>query len=183
MARAQNDTKARIGEVALELFGRQGYERTSLREIAERLDITKAALYYHYPSKRDLLRALSEPLRQDAMGLAERFDGRADEPREVLGAYFDLCVRHSTLMVTLLHDLAGLSESGLVEEVVAWRRRLDVALVGEDAPIPARMGAVAALGGIQDIAVLMPAEEATLHRGRAVEIALAALRVGMSDMD
>jgi hypothetical protein len=99
------------------------------------------------------------------------------------GAYFDLCVRHGTLMVTLLHDLAGSNESGPVEEAVARRRWLDVSPLGEDAPIPARMGAVAAPGGVRDIAVPMPAEEATLHRERAVEIALAALRVGMSGMD
>ena len=41
--------------VATELFIEQGYEGTSLREIADRLGITKAALYYHFPSKDDIL--------------------------------------------------------------------------------------------------------------------------------
>ncbi|HEY3674033.1 MAG TPA: helix-turn-helix domain-containing protein, partial [Acidimicrobiia bacterium] len=40
------DTRERILAVANELFIEQGYEGTSLREIADRLDITKAALYY-----------------------------------------------------------------------------------------------------------------------------------------
>ena len=40
----RGDTRARIQRVALELFAEQGYERTSLREIAERLGVTKAAL-------------------------------------------------------------------------------------------------------------------------------------------
>ena len=43
----RGDTRARIQQVALEMFAEQGYERTSLREIAERLGVTKAALYYH----------------------------------------------------------------------------------------------------------------------------------------
>ena len=46
--RTRSDTRARIQRVALELFAEQGYDKTSLREIAERLDVTKAALYYHF---------------------------------------------------------------------------------------------------------------------------------------
>src|SRR5580704_12464879 len=49
----RGDTRARIQQVALELFAEQGYDKTSLREIAERLDVTKAALYYHFKSKED----------------------------------------------------------------------------------------------------------------------------------
>jgi AcrR family transcriptional regulator len=55
------DTRDRILAVASELFTEQGYEGTSLREIADRLDITKAALYYHFRSKDELLQALLEP--------------------------------------------------------------------------------------------------------------------------
>ncbi|WP_377271698.1 TetR/AcrR family transcriptional regulator [Peterkaempfera sp. SMS 1(5)a] len=56
--RRGSDTKAEIREVALELFTERGYEATSLREIAERLGVTKAALYYHFPSKEDIVRSL-----------------------------------------------------------------------------------------------------------------------------
>jgi AcrR family transcriptional regulator len=52
------DTRDRILDVALELFTDQGFDGTSLREIAERLDVTKAALYYHFESKDDILLAL-----------------------------------------------------------------------------------------------------------------------------
>lgn len=53
-------TRERIKQIALELFTRQGYEQTSLREIAEHLDVTKAALYYHFKTKEDILVALLE---------------------------------------------------------------------------------------------------------------------------
>ncbi|MFV5992930.1 TetR/AcrR family transcriptional regulator [Streptomyces sp. NPDC056231] len=56
--RRGDDTKAEIRKVAIELFTAQGYETTSLREIAERLGITKAALYYHFGSKEDIVRSL-----------------------------------------------------------------------------------------------------------------------------
>ncbi|MFF7360460.1 TetR family transcriptional regulator [Streptomyces sp. NPDC008125] len=52
------DTRTEIREVALELFTEQGYDATSLREIAERLGITKAALYYHFKSKEDIVLSL-----------------------------------------------------------------------------------------------------------------------------
>jgi AcrR family transcriptional regulator len=48
-------TRERILDVAVELFIRQGYEKTSLRDIAERLQITKAALYHYFPRKEDIL--------------------------------------------------------------------------------------------------------------------------------
>jgi AcrR family transcriptional regulator len=56
----RGDTRARIQQVALELFAEQGYERTSLREIAEGLGVTKAALYYHFKSKEDIVRSFTE---------------------------------------------------------------------------------------------------------------------------
>ncbi|MFH9979294.1 TetR/AcrR family transcriptional regulator [Streptomyces sp. NPDC017179] len=56
--RRGSDTKAEIRKVALELFAAQGYDATSLREIAERLGISKAALYYHFDGKEDIVRSL-----------------------------------------------------------------------------------------------------------------------------
>jgi len=51
-------TRDRILDVALDLFIEKGYDKTSLREIAEQLGLTKAALYYHFASKGDILMAL-----------------------------------------------------------------------------------------------------------------------------
>ena len=59
--RIVNDTRERILAVAQELFIEQGYDGTSLREIADRLGFTKAALYYHFRSKDEILVALIEP--------------------------------------------------------------------------------------------------------------------------
>jgi AcrR family transcriptional regulator len=56
-----NDTRERILATASELFIEQGYDGTSLREIAERLGVTKAALYYHFQSKEQILAELLAP--------------------------------------------------------------------------------------------------------------------------
>jgi AcrR family transcriptional regulator len=54
----EGDTRTRIQRVALELFTENGYEATSLREIAERLGVTKAALYYHFKTKDEIIDSL-----------------------------------------------------------------------------------------------------------------------------
>jgi AcrR family transcriptional regulator len=71
------NTRERILDVALDLFIAQGFDGTSLREIAQRLGFTKAALYYHFTSKDDILMALHMRLHEfgrDALAAA------GDEP-------------------------------------------------------------------------------------------------------
>ncbi|MEU8513204.1 helix-turn-helix domain-containing protein [Kitasatospora sp. NPDC048722] len=58
----RSDTRARIIAVSLELFAEQGYEQTSLREIADRLGVTKAALYYHFKTKDDIVHGIVESM-------------------------------------------------------------------------------------------------------------------------
>ncbi|GJF21590.1 helix-turn-helix domain-containing protein [Streptomyces flaveolus] len=69
--RRRGDTRQRIQDVALELFAEQGYEKTSLREIAERLDVTKAALYYHFKTKEEILVSIFEDLSRPIEDLIE----------------------------------------------------------------------------------------------------------------
>ncbi|MEV8546066.1 TetR/AcrR family transcriptional regulator [Streptomyces sp. NPDC051572] len=67
----RGDTRQRIQDVALELFAEQGYEKTSLREIAEHLDVTKAALYYHFKTKEEILVGIFEDLTKPIEDLIE----------------------------------------------------------------------------------------------------------------
>ncbi|MER6624966.1 MULTISPECIES: TetR/AcrR family transcriptional regulator [unclassified Streptomyces] len=69
--RRRGNTRQRIQDVALELFAEQGYEKTSLREIAERLDVTKAALYYHFKTKEEILVGIFEDLSRPIEDLIE----------------------------------------------------------------------------------------------------------------
>jgi AcrR family transcriptional regulator len=58
----RRNTREQILDVAIDLFTEQGFDATSLREIAERIGITKAALYYHFPSKADILGTLADQM-------------------------------------------------------------------------------------------------------------------------
>ena len=65
-------TRERILDVALDLFVEKGYDKTSLREIAEVMGFTKAALYYHFASKEDILFALHLRLHELGEGALRR---------------------------------------------------------------------------------------------------------------
>ncbi len=68
------DTRARILAVALELVSERGFAGTSIRDIAERLDLTAAAIYYHFASKDALLDVLVEPLIDGLIELSAKAD-------------------------------------------------------------------------------------------------------------
>lgn len=60
------DTRERILLTALELFARQGYEATSVSDVAGALGLTKGALYRHFGSKRDIFDSILRRMeRQD----------------------------------------------------------------------------------------------------------------------
>ncbi|WP_053847751.1 TetR/AcrR family transcriptional regulator [Streptomyces sp. NRRL B-24085] len=66
------NTRDRLLAVATELFTTQGYGGTSLREIAERLSVSKAAIYYHFRTKEDIARAIVEQIMEVNGGIADR---------------------------------------------------------------------------------------------------------------
>lgn len=63
-------TRELAQQVALRLFTEQGYEATSLRQIADELGINKASLYYHFDGKEAIVQSL--------------LDQRGDEAEELL---------------------------------------------------------------------------------------------------
>jgi AcrR family transcriptional regulator len=174
MPRPTTDTREQALRVAAELFATRGYEQTSLAEISGRLGITKAALYYHFRSKGDLLRSLVEPFVTDIEALAADLPA---EPRATLEAYFDLCYRHRAMLVGIVRDVAVVNELKIVDWIVTWRTRIDAALTGPTTG--ERVRAVVALGGLQDTLVLFADEPelATTIRDEAVDAALRALGV------
>jgi AcrR family transcriptional regulator len=64
------ETRAVACRTALRLFTEQGYDATSMRQIADELGINKASLYYYFDSKEAIVSAL--------------FEDRVDETEEML---------------------------------------------------------------------------------------------------
>ncbi len=55
MARWKPNTSERLMLAALDLFEEQGYEKTTVIEIAERAGLTKSTFFRHFPDKREVL--------------------------------------------------------------------------------------------------------------------------------
>jgi hypothetical protein len=56
-------TRRTLEEAALQLFAEQGYETTTVTQIAERADVGKRTFHFHFPTKEDVLfvRGQSQP--------------------------------------------------------------------------------------------------------------------------
>ncbi len=57
-SRGRDETRAKILQAAVELFGRDGFDATTVRAIASRCGLTDAALYYYFRTKKDILASL-----------------------------------------------------------------------------------------------------------------------------
>src|SRR6201997_5889099 len=135
MSRPRSDTRHRIQQVARELFVQQGVQRTSLQDIADKLGITKPALYYHFASREELVRSILVPLIDEGERFVEDQESRRDtDARELLEGYFDFHYRHRQDLILVLAEISMLADLGLIDKVLAWRDRLRQLGVGPPAP-------------------------------------------------
>jgi AcrR family transcriptional regulator len=81
-------TREKILDVALDLFTSQGFDGTSMREIAARLHISKPAIYYHFASKEEILTALHLRVHESVRPTFERLAGQT-VTLQVWGALLD----------------------------------------------------------------------------------------------
>jgi len=151
-ARSRSDTRARIQQVAVELFTEHGYEGTSLREIAERLGVTKAALYYHFRSKEDIIESLVQDLHQqmdELIGWASAQPRTAETRREILGRYMTAVAERDQVFRMLHQNQAVLNAPATaLHKLKRAPLQLAEVMTGPDAPLRDRVRAMMALGAI-----------------------------------
>ncbi len=153
--RGRGDTRARIQQVAVQLFAEQGYEKTSLREIAERLDVTKAALYYHFKSKEDIVRSLVEDYFgqiDDLISWARTQPGTADTRGAILRRFVAIVADGDEVFRMLHQNQAAVNSLAAAKNRGELYRERLMALVdllaGPGAPLDDRLRAIMALGGV-----------------------------------
>ncbi len=111
----------RMLEIAVQVFIEQGYDATSVASLAERLGLSKSALYHHFSSKEELLEvALDEALGGLEGVLADAEGGSARERLEHVLHGAVLVLVDKIAYVTLLLRVRGNSE---VERAALERRR------------------------------------------------------------
>jgi len=81
------DSAQRILDVAERLLQTRGFNGFSYADIAEALEVTKASLHYHFPSKADLGRRLIERYEQTFLAVLKGIDATGAAPREKLKRY------------------------------------------------------------------------------------------------
>ena len=170
------DMRSRILEVARRRFARDGVGATSLRDIAEELGVTKAALYYHYPRKSDLVRDALVPMAEDIDAWLERAEGGDVAVRELLEEYFDVVRQHHDLLQALGRESSALEAAPILGRLAGWIERAQRILAGANADLEARVRATVAIGGLGRTAGFVSTDDADALRRMAVDAALDALR-------
>ncbi|MEU6891820.1 helix-turn-helix domain-containing protein [Streptomyces sp. NPDC046557] len=144
----RGNTRQRIQDVALELFAEQGYEKTSLREIAERLEVTKAALYYHFKTKEDIIISVFQDLTQpidELIGWAEEQPRTLETKREVLRRYSEAMASGVSLYRFMQENQATVRELSIGDTMKKRLFALVELLRAEDAPLADQVRCISAL--------------------------------------
>lgn len=112
MTKAKLDTRNKILKTAGELFSQRGYFGVSMQDIADELNITKAALYYHFDSKDELVELL---LRKSVKDLKVELKKAVDTSRipsdvlfNVIKSFLDFKIKHPE--ISLLTSLGSGSD-------------------------------------------------------------------------
>ena len=110
---------------AVDLFNRQGYDATSMGDLAAELGFTKSAIYHHVPSKSHLLKEALDEALDNLTAVLDRADAEQsgtayDRLRGAVRGSVEVLVEHLPA-VTLLLRVRG---NGEVEQEALRRRRV-----------------------------------------------------------
>ena len=166
------DTAQRIGSVALELFIAQGFTHTTLQQIADRLELSKAALYYHFPSKDALIKSLVQPVIDDINAFLDQAERVGMEPRVLLENFFDLNYTHRTVLLALTRDPSALSATDTENWVPRLAEQVQRLLSGPNPDPERRIRAVIAVNGLSRCATLLTDIDHDELRATSVGVAL-----------
>jgi AcrR family transcriptional regulator len=153
MARWEPDSRGRLAEAALSLYGERGFENTTVAEIAERAGLTERTFFRHFTDKREVLfwgagalqdlfvNAVAEspddasPIEAIAAALEAAGDllqQRGDYPRQrqaIIAASAELRERELIKLATLAAALAGaLRQRGVAEPAASLTAEVAIAV-------------------------------------------------------
>lgn len=149
-----------------------------MRQIADAVGTTKAAVYYHFPAKEHMLLELTRPW-LDALGglVTEIRSDAASADRDAahtLEAYLDVCIDHLPTLNLLAGDPATGNHPDIGKRAITLIDSLKRHIAGDDASDSRVVQTACAIGALHAVAGF-PAELVTTHRQRFLDAALAAL--------
>lgn len=161
--------RERMRNAALSLISLHGVNGTSLQMIADEIGVTKAAVYYHFPTKEDLVHAIITPYITQLASLVEAAEGqrrRADRTEAILAGIVGMLVENRHLNSALLADPVIVRVLRARPDMQDLDRRITTLLTGPDPDTRAITAAVMVSGGLMLAPVdprLAHLDDAALH--------------------
>jgi AcrR family transcriptional regulator len=130
------DTRQRVLAAALKLFRRRGFDRTTMRDVAEEAGMSLGAAYYYFASKEAIVLAYYDDQQREHATLARSKLAGASTLRERLGAVFhtklDVLARDRKLLGALFRSVGDPSDTtGPFGAATKQVREGSIALFGE----------------------------------------------------
>jgi AcrR family transcriptional regulator len=161
--------QARVVDAALELFAQHGVGGTSLSMIADRIGVTKAAVYHQFRTKDEIVLAAAEAelaRLEAAIAAAEAEPTREQARAALVAGMVDLAVERRRMESTLLADPVVVRFFAHHEPYRQVMARLYRLLAGDDADRDARVSAAmltAAIGGAVMHPIVAELDDETLR--------------------
>jgi AcrR family transcriptional regulator len=165
-----SEAQRRIVDAALELFGQHGVGGTSLQMIADRIGVTKAAVYHQYQTKDEIVLAAAEAelaRLQAVLDTAEQQPTAKRRRDELINGMVDLAIerRHTTGPILGDPVIVGFfAEHDTFHDVM---HRLRHVLAGDDRSADARIRTamlIAAISGAASHPFVISLDDDTVRR-------------------
>ena len=166
-------TKEQILLNARTLFATHGYDGTSIRQLTSSLNITPAALYYHFASKNDVLEAVAQNLYERSGKLLERIESYDASPqmlKKTLSEYYDVLAEDIDVFILIYND-AAIQHSPVGKKLRQQAKQFFAHLVGDNPSVEDRMRAAGSVGIIR-LSLQQVGADFAIHRSKIVERAL-----------
>jgi AcrR family transcriptional regulator len=104
---------------AAKVFARQGYDQTTMQELAATMGLATGALYHYFGAKEQLLRAICDQLMEPLLQRAQALAAHDGPPAEQLGELVAMWVAH--VVEHRDHMLVFQQERHVIESGASWR--------------------------------------------------------------
>ena len=127
--KVDSQRRLEVLRAAASLFRRRGYERTSVRQIADVLGIKSGSLFYHFASKEEILAAvMEEGIRDVFSAVQEGVAHESEVPRRLLAMVRShlagLLESNLDALMVLVYEWRSLSGPAM-RRVMEWRNRYE----------------------------------------------------------
>ena len=86
----ERSRRERLIDACVALFHERGFGSTTIAQIAERAEVPQGGVYYHFPSKQDMIEAAAEAHARQVQGMLDGLDAAHASPRARVATFLHL---------------------------------------------------------------------------------------------